>query len=456
MPGFGRSYSAAMTAAPQYSIVPSADGSRVLMVPHTDGGWSLPSHTHTEARHINAFLRDEYRVIVLLTGSVAEIVADGKVSYVFAHQLREGTEPGGGARFLDATTLADRTVPAEQEAILRDWFAGKARARLSRVAWAQPGWFDQTIGWMTAQAKAIGAEVTGDVEQFLTSAWSCHLRLPTSAGVLHAKAAAAEFGFEAALTRLIHQFAPGSVVPVVAVDEDRHLLLAHDVPLCPNVTASLEHLPTYKQALIRYSEIQKHSLKHRDDFVHIGLPDRRPDALPALYQELLADTEWLFVGGESGLTEAEHAKLTGYAGRFAERCAALAATNLPDTLVNFDFWRGNLEATPTGTIIFDWAECAIGNPLTSLVTVLRDFQARDYPDGPRVRDALVAAYLEQWREYEPPDRLREAMALAEPLGVLCRALCWKTCIGTVDDRNAYQSLRNVVAMNVKRLLPYAD
>jgi hypothetical protein len=152
---------------------------------------------------------------------------------------------------------------------------------------------------------------------------------------------------------------------------------------------------------------------------------------------------------------AEHERLLAFLPDFRERCERMSEWDLPDTLVNIDFWRGNLEPVPTGTIIYDWAECAIGHPLISLVTVLRDFELNDFPDGGEVRRRLLDAHLAGWPTDLSPQRLAEGVDLARPLGILARILCWRSCIDVLTDRSRHEQLRLVVANNTRRLLPYA-
>ena len=69
-----------------------------------------------------------------------------------------------------------------------------------------------------------------------------------------------------------------------------------------------------------------------------------------------------------------------------------------------------------------------------------------------LRDRLRDAYLAEWSRFEPPDRLRRAWELAEPLGALHHAVSYRSIVANLDppiDLHMMQStaywLRKVIA-----------
>ena len=73
----------------------------------------------------------------------------------------------------------------------------------------------------------------------------------------------------------------------------------------------------------------------------------------------------------------------------------------------------------------------------------------------RLRERLLGAYLSEWTQFEPIERLREAFELARPAGTLCRALSWRDCIASLADPSRHRFLRRAVALNLRQLLVHA-
>jgi aminoglycoside/choline kinase family phosphotransferase len=85
--------------------------------------------------------------------------------------------------------------------------------------------------------------------------------------------------------------------------------------------------------------------------------------------------------------------------------AAVGRLGLPDTLVHGDFHAGNVALSDGRTVIFDWSDAAIGNPLVDAVTWL------DRIDDPAVRDRTWEAFAAAWSLPEDPDRSLHDAAL---------------------------------------------
>lgn len=439
-----------------YGIVPRDDGAQVLLVRSGDT-WSLPTYVATQPHDIAVELRETLGVDVVVLGTVRESAGPGGWSLVSALELRGDVRGQGAARWAGCADL-DRSVEPMSREVLDEWFAAGSTAAdpLPAVAWTREGWFDEAVCWMTERLVAADRRPTGPAEQFITSPWSCILRMPAGEGFAYLKAAPEVFGHEPELTAKLAEWFPDAIVPVVAVDASRRWLLSTDIGPCweidPVTTPDL--VPVYASAIERYGDIQKKTLDHLGTLEGLGVPDRRPTALPALFEEVLADTSALMVGEEGGISAADHEKLRAFVPAFRDMCEGLAGFNFPETLVNFDFWHGNISFRDNGgDVIFDWAESGIGHPMFSLATVTREFEVHDLPGGDGMRDSLVGTYLAQWREFESEERIREAYRLARPGGILCRAQSWRDSLSTLTEPKRYRKHRRAVAVNIARMLP---
>jgi len=110
-------------------------------------------------------------------------------------------------------------------------------------------------------------------------------------------------------------------------------------------------------------------------------------------------------------------------------CARLNSAGIPAPLHHDDFHDGNLFVQGERVIFTDWGEAAITHPFFSLVVMLRGAEnslglAPDAPELAQMRDW----YLDPWQDYAPPGVLREAVSLAQTIGLVNRALTWRHLI----------------------------
>ncbi|MFJ9559183.1 hypothetical protein ACIRQQ_03960 [Streptomyces fuscichromogenes] len=439
------------------TIVTTDEGKRVL-VQEGDGRWSLPRHPAGAPERIRAVLRDRWGGDTVRLGTLADTASGPDAGPVYAHQwcpvssAVPGTARWVGASDVEALTGLD---PADRK-LLEGWFSGEVA--LADVPWTRPGWYTEATDWLTARLGEHGDELSGPVEQFLISPWACTLRAPTARGQVFLKAAPPAFPHEPVLTRLLGTWFPDNIVPVLAVEPERGWLLSADIGACTyieDVTAA-DDVPRYRSSVVRYAEMQRFTAERTAELAELGVPDRRPGSLPALFERMLAEPERLGVGQEWGLTVDEHHRLLGFRAEFARRCAELAAIGLPDVLVNIDFWHGNVSFRPQGDIFFDWAETGIGSPLCGLTTVLREFEQHEIADGERVRQALVDAYLDQWTPYLSRDRIADAYPLGLQAAIVWRAWSWRDCVVPVPAPERHDGFRHAVAANLRRLLAFVD
>ncbi|WP_282082572.1 hypothetical protein [Streptomyces tendae] len=430
------------------SLVTRRNGTEVLLEV-TDGARALPAHEASMPTEIRAELSERHGLSTVYLGPLAQF-ADG----VRVHVL-EADGPGDGTRqsqWADAAAVSALPFAEDQPkdlvvALLR------GEAPLPAVPWTEPGWFAAATAWAAEELERNGTPLSGPAEQLIVSPWACTLRLPVGDTHAFVKGAPAPFAYEPELTRRLHELFPENTIPVVATRPEDRWMLSMDIGEARVVEEELtnEHLPIYRRALERYAAMQQRLIAEADSLRAIGVPDRSPATLPDLYDEIVDDTYWLAVGEEGGIDEDTHRKLRAYAPRFRKDCDELAAVELPDTLVNVDWWHGNLSFRDSGDVMFDWAESVVGSPLYSLTTILRIAETGGMPED--FKDALVDAYLAAWSAYGTPQELRRWYELALPGSFLVRVQTWRQCVMLHAEPERYHRDRGIVAGNMLRLLP---
>jgi hypothetical protein len=88
--------------------------------------------------------------------------------------------------------------------------------------------------------------------------------------------------------------------------------------------------------------VQREMVSRQAELLSLGALDRRLSSLPAQFETLLEDQMGLMVDQPDGPTSAQYQRLIGLAPRFAEMCARLAGSGIPETLHHDDFHDGNV------------------------------------------------------------------------------------------------------------------
>lgn len=230
--------------------------------------------------------------------------------------------------------------------------------------------------------------------------WASVYRVPTSRGPLWFKACAMSQAFEPGLTARLADREPDLLPEVVAFDESRRWLLLGDGGAAIGFDADLS---TWIELLPRYAALQRRDVASVSGHLAAGVPDRRVECFPALYDEMLARE--LPVGPESVR------RLRGFRGQFASMCDDLNRYGIPATVQHDDLHGGNVHRQGETLRILDWGDACISHPFLTMYVTLIHLDEMIADDG--LKALLRDAYLESWG---PNAVLREAFDLAFRLG----------------------------------------
>lgn len=301
--------------------------------------------------------------------------------------------------------------------------------------WQDPAWLAEVHDWIGTQLGQLGRRVTGPIEQPHVRFWATALRIDTDTGPVWFKATGPgiryEIGLEAALARL----APSSVLRPLAVDVDRGWSLMPDAGTSLWTVMDRDPgLRHWERALPEYAELQRSTADHVDELFAVGVPDHRPDAMPALLSAMLDDTDTVRVGAPGGLFFDAYDALRALERRdFAKWCTRLAGYGVPPTLQHDDLHEGNVFVRDGGYVFFDWGDSCVAHPFSSLMVVLRQCVRRyDLPADDPALCRLQDAYLEAWTAEHDRDALHEACELAMRITPLCRAYAWRRALVGVE------------------------
>lgn len=310
-----------------------------------------------------------------------------------------------------------------------------------QLPWEQPDWLEHVTAWIRAQLATRGWQITAPIEVLHQRPWSTFARITTDHSLVYFKAPAPMFAYEAGLTQALAEWRPDCTVPLLAADVERGWILSADAGITLRQDGqSVTQIEHWLKLLPLYSELQIELADRVPALLALGLPDRRLEQLPRLYAQLLEDTESLCIGLEDGLKPDEYERLQAAQPRFAAQCEALAAYNLPQTIVHEEVHENNVLLGSGRYIFTDWSDCSVGHPFFTLLVTLRGAAHWLKLDeaGPELRRARDA-YLEPWTRFETRDRLLEALSLAYRLAMVNRALSWHHGLSglSAKDREPY-------------------
>ncbi len=299
--------------------------------------------------------------------------------------------------------------------------------------WLDSGWRRSAEDWIHETAARQGSPVIRPITGVRFLPWSAVLRAPTSRGDLYFKACGPSQWHEPALAVLLAQAFPDRMIPVLAADLHHGRLLMPDGG--PTLTAAIatpaagpDH---WRRVLALMSSIQHGMILQADRLLALGVPDRRPAALPGLYRGLLGQPDHLRAGAPGSLIADDLRDLESIAPRIDKLCAELAESGLPDTYVQDDLHEDHVFARrlPDGEwryIFFDYGDVCVGHPFFQLVSRPRFAAGRYGIDGDRELSPLFKGYLLSWREFAPIQPLRRALDIALALGGVMRVMTWIT------------------------------
>ena len=288
--------------------------------------------------------------------------------------------------------------------------------------------------------------------------WATVLRAPTTGGDVWMKAAGPATAFEAGLYELLAREAPDEVLAPLALDAPRGWMLLPDggPPLGERLEGDAQ-AEAMAAALAQYGRLQRALAPHADALPALGVPDMRPEVMPARFAEALEARARATaapppgrrpVRGEPGGALAAVEALRDDVARWCER---LAASPVPASLDHNDLHAHNVLGTGPYRF-YDWGDAVrrarVRRPARAGAGARRP--------GARARPRRLPGRV---RRPRPASRARSRTAeLACRVATIARALTWERALRSareqgepVDPRFAHAPYEELTALlGVKR------
>jgi hypothetical protein len=404
------------------AIITRHDGSEVLLIAGADG-WALPQGT---SRRHPADVTDLCRAMrnqlgldtIVLRCAHTEVDANtGAVARVYELATRSSPRIlASSARWFQRHEAAGIVLPPYERAALAVWLEAPAPRphAVDGQDWTLVGWWDEATTWITQRITELGAGAIDTIEQLRAWEFSCVLRIGTERGEFYFKALPQSLAMEPRLTQRLAAVHPQWVAEIVATDPRRRWMLTR---ACPGaVLDDVGDLSVWERAVQSFAQLQIMWAERTAELMAAGCVDRRLARLEADIAPLLGDTAALLPNQPAGLSTTDIETLRACAPRLETGCRDLAAYAVPASIEHGDFWPGNVFADHRSCRIIDWTDACVSHPFFSLRPLLASGVLEErLAHAPDARDRIRNAYLDPWKRYETPDRLRQTFDLSQTL-----------------------------------------
>jgi hypothetical protein len=288
----------------------------------------------------------------------------------------------------------------------------------ARVPWARPGWLEEVREWLQVEVGRLGHALLG-IEQRKQWSISSVLRIRTDGPDLYFKVSAPLplFVDEGPVTAMLAERFPGYVPAPLAVEPERGWFLLAEFE---ELVGWRPPLDVRREVLTRFAGLQRRSADQTAGLIAAGCLDRRLEVLEQQIDPLLADPEAV-----ARLQPEEREELRRRAPVFHEACGRLGEIGLPATLVHGDLHVGNVARRGGELLYFDWTDACVAHPFIDLLSLQWEHDEAE-------RESLLDAYLGAWDGVAPPERLREAAALAAIVIPLHHAVSYHTIVSGLE------------------------
>jgi hypothetical protein len=298
--------------------------------------------------------------------------------------------------------------------------------------WTSDVWRSEAFD---AELRSFVASAVGEPDVFepvKVRPWSAVWRVEAGGAVYFAKQNCPGQAHEARLLTALARIAPEYVVPVVAADADRDLLLTADLGLTLHQAGGGHDVATWCRIVGDGARLQHAVAPHADD---LDLTEMPPECATTYVGDAIGRLGALPAGDPRRLSEAVAEQVRALLPTIERWSDQVAELDLPITLNHNDLHANNVVASDGPEVplrFFDFGDAVLTEPLGALLIPL-NVCAADLDAGPddlRLRRIADAA-LEVWTDLAPARALRAALPAALQLGRLARIESWRRCIATM-------------------------
>ena len=312
------------------------------------------------------------------------------------------------------------------------------------VPWQGPAratWLDAVQSWIQHQVEDQGLSIEGPLHCLRDRPWAIVMRVPCTGGPLFFKAVGPSGWAEPAILQALSPRFNDRLPTVLAADSQRGwLLMADHGRTLQEHLAGADSLGAWQQLMPIFAEMQR----VEQPWHALGVPDRRPQVLPTLLRELLADPKVLRLGRDDGLSNEQLAQLHAVLPEFDACCEALSAQ--APALNHGDLYDRNVLVRDGAYRFIDFGDACLTHPLcVLLVPCQKTVGSWSSKEGRRRLELMCGAYLQVWQGHRDAAALRPLLGSALWVAHVLRALNWENLGRAAQGKTRRECSRQVIS-----------
>lgn len=306
---------------------------------------------------------------------------------------------------------------------------GPRLGHAAQMTWTSAVW--RTDRFAT-ELRAFVREAVGEPERIdlvQHRPWSAVWRVCAGGRASYAKQNCPGQAHEARLMQTLAAAAPEYVVPVLAADPDRDLLLTAGLGPTVREQGRAGDLGLWCRIMTDAATLQRRLVP---DAGSLGLTVMAPDDATTYVADAAGRLAALPDRDPRRLDPVIAARLERLLPTIDRWSEEVDDLGLPLTLVHNDLHDANVVAVGGSVRFFDFGDAVVAEPLGNLLIPLDAARASlaAAPGDPRLR-RLADAALEVWSDLAPMADLRAALPAALGLARLGRVESWRRCVATM-------------------------
>lgn len=306
----------------------------------------------------------------------------------------------------------DRASPCStQEAIASSakLVQKEAIRRIHSEPWSAPAWLDEVSNSLAA---ALHTTAIQRIFQVRVASSGAVLKVQSTAGTYFVKTLPPYFRQETRLLPVLANCIPGACATPVSCRgfTDTHITAAIDGSPLRNINDARY----WETALNDVAEMQRKSAEHIQEIRSAGVPYQTFLIFCAEIERMLAQLAAMQTRARNCLRDREKDRLSALAAKAIADCEVLRQCGIPETINHGDVSESNIFRTSSRTTtLIDWTFARIGHPFLGPGLLFLTYERTHQMHS--VSATLRRAYLDPWRRYASPERLRASLAAASRL-----------------------------------------
>lgn len=295
------------------------------------------------------------------------------------------------------------------------------------------------IQWATNSLINAGYKIYKPEHEIIQDTpWSKVFRIRTNKGLVYLKRVPPALYIELNIINILQKNFPVKVPSIIAQNNEQQCFLMKDsgVQLHEHFKTSFNS-DVLTHTVADYTSLQIMAQDKVSMFLDLGVPDWRLEALPKLYNDLIAEEHLLI---SDGLTKDELLKLKKLAPKLQTICEKLSKYEIKDTFGHADYHDKNIliNTETNQTTLIDLGEVVITHPFFSLLNCL--YRAKEnFSLSDSQYQQLQQRCLKPWLVFESNKHLFEIFAIIQQCWSIHSVLGEHRLLNSIDQ-SAFKTL----------------